>query len=204
MQWLKKQQHLDETPNWLYPLFFGLLCGILFIMILGERYLEADGILGSEMLDKMLYLEMNKGALLLYVLKQRMTTIFILVLLSSTFFGIIALYCYVGWIGFSAGVIFTVAAIRFGAKGILIMIASMFPHYIIYIPIIFIFLNWCYELCSKLYFPSKSLGSNFGNKKQVFARFFIYLCFATLVIILGGLLESYVNSYIIVFILKLI
>lgn len=204
MYLFKKIQSTKETPNWLYPFLFGFIFGILFIFVWGEGYLSEDGILGNSSIGRLQYIEISSGKLFIYAMKQRLSSILLIVLLSSTFFGIIAIYTYIGWIGFSTGILFTVAATRFGAKGIIFILAGIFPHYIIYIPIFILLINWCYELCTKLYFPERCFGSIYGSKKQLLLRFIIRVMLIILVAIIGVFLESYVNSYIIVKFMKFI
>lgn len=193
-----------DNKNWLVPFLFGFAFGILLIFLWGESYLSEDGILGNNSLGRLQYIEISCGKLFIYALKQRLSTIFIIALLSSTFFGIIAIYTFVAWMGFSIGVLFTVAATRFGARGILFIFASIFPHYIIYIPVFIILINVCYELCTKLYFPERCFGSIYNGKKQLLLHFACYITLLSLVTIIGVLLESYVNSYIIVKFMKFI
>lgn len=191
------------TIKWLLLFLFGFIVGIFILNFRQERFLAEGSILDESSLAILKYMEVNKKSFLIYVLKQRLGTVWLIVLLSSSVLGIAAVYMYTIWLGVSMGFLMSVLTVRFGMKGIALFLVSTFPHYLLYVPAAVLLIAWGYRLSVKLYFPKKDRFDNYGSKRQMFFRFFAQLCIIHGVVIIGCLLESYVNPDIITKFLKI-
>lgn len=162
-----------------------------------ETLLTEEGIFSAASVSRLKYIEIDNGRFLKYVLKQRLGEGFMLILLSATGMGIAAMYIWVVWQGVLAGMTITAAIIRFGIKGILLLLGSLFPHQLLIIPAQVMLLGWCYE--------NNRTGQRFGGymssfhdgKRQQFLRQGIALLWIMIVILIGCILESYVNPMLI-------
>jgi len=188
--------------NHVYMLWFYLFLGSfflgVFLMNMGnETLLTEEGIFSAASISRLKYIEIDNTRFLKYVLKQRMGEGALLVLLSTTGIGLAAIYAWVIWQGVLAGMTITAAIIRFGVKGLLLLLGSLFPHQLLIIPAEVMLLGWCFE--------NNSRGQRFGNfappfynsKKQQFLRQGIALLWILIVILIGCILESYVNPMLI-------
>ena len=111
----------------------------------------------------------------LFVLKERITIIIALFLLSTTDFGRWFVYANVLWYGAGTGLFFTIALLRYGIKGILLLVAGMFPHYLIYVPALILTLHVSEE------------------KRTINRKLCVQLLVIIIVVITGCILECYVN-----------
>ena len=161
-----------------------------------------DGILNISTLSRIRYLNVNGTMLLRYTLFERFKSAFILIILSTTFLGISALYFFVMMQGVLSGMFLTAAVIRYGFRGILLLLAGIFPQQLLLIPAWIMLLNWCYHLCCKFYFPERDVGLN-SNQSHFLLRKCIFLLWIMAVVIIGSILESYVNPIILSEVLKL-
>lgn len=192
MQLLKNREK-TETSRWLLPFLIGFVAGVLLWNFGGKSMTEESGLLDEYTLGKISSMELNHNAFFFYVLQQRTGTLWLLAMVSSTFAGIYLLYAYVVWLGFSGGALLSAAVIRYGIKGVLLMIMSCLPQYLLYLPAIFLMLGLGYSFCVKLYYPAKDTGYFGMGRKQLLLRYFLLFLLVHLVVITGAVLESYVN-----------
>ena len=120
-----------------------------------------------------------------------MRNVLMLVLLSTTYLGLVVCGMAALWYGMSAGVVLVTALIRYGLKGALLVIVGVFPHYLVYVPgTIFIFL-WC-ERIYQLIYLERRIAIRGVALRQLTGR--ILRLLAILILLLAGcVLEGYVN-----------
>lgn len=152
--------------------------------------------LGAASLGRLKYLEINGGAFLLYVLKKRFRTIILLCVLATTYAGVLAISLFSIWLGMTAGFFLSAAAIRYGMKGILLILAGILPQYFVLVPAVIMLMNWCYQLCTWLYFPYRCCENTCRIKQQYYIKKILQILIIFGVVIIGSLLESYVNPII--------
>ena len=121
---------------------------------------------------------------ILFILKERLAIIYSMFLLATTSLGNIYVHLSVLWYGISSGLFLTIVLMRYGIRGILLLIAGMFPHYLIYVPAIILTLH-----ISK-------------DKRTINSKFVGQLLVITVVVIIGCILECYVNPAVVAKILK--
>ena len=188
--------------NQIYMLWFYLFLGSfflgVFLMNMGnETLLTEEGIFSVTSVNRLKYIEIDNGRFLRYVLRQRMGEGAALILLSTTGIGLTAIYIWVIWQGVLAGMTITAAIIRFGIQGLLLLLGGMFPHQLLIIPAEVMLLGWCYENGRRGQPMAGRQQPFYTGKKQQFLRQGIGLLWILIVILIGCILESYVNPMLI-------
>lgn len=162
-----------------------------------ELFLSEAGIFSTAAINRLKYIEIDSGSFLKYVLKNRIGEGAALILLSSTGIGLIAVHFCIVWQGVLAGMTITAATIRFGIKGLLLILGSVFPHQLLLIPAYIMLLGWCYENCSRGRASDQYAVPYYRSRKQQLLRQGIMLLWIWMVILIGCILESYVNPILI-------
>ncbi|MDE6608494.1 MAG: stage II sporulation protein M [Lachnospiraceae bacterium] len=188
----------ENIPK-LWILLFG---GCFLLGILGTNFWKTDlidksGFLGEYMLLCMKQVQINYGEYFWFLVRRRIGEAIFLAVISSTYLGLIGIYLYISWAGFATGIFLAGAGIRYGTKGILLFLGSMMPHQLLLIPCGIFFVYWCYRMCMALYYPDLCKEPYYGSKKQFLIRKFIQFQIILGVVIIGCLMECYVNPYIV-------
>ena len=128
---------------WFY-LFVGSFFLGVFIMNMGNGFwLSQDGIFSAASVNRLKYIEIDSGRFLKYVLKNRMGESIVMILLSTTGIGLISVYACIVWQGLLAGMTITAAVMRYGIKGLLLILWGGFPPQRFLIPGQVLLLGWC-------------------------------------------------------------
>ena len=181
-----------ERPNWALPFFAGLLAGIALVYLNTGVFLSESGFLSRMNLERLERLELNEGMFFLYVLRERLGTLWLAAILSTTFVGIVTTYLFVLWTGVCGGVAAAVSIMRYGIKGFLLLAGGMMPHFLLYIPAFLLLADWCFQVCTRLYYPVRDFTeSREGKQKNPGILFHFLLLHGML--IAGAILESSVN-----------
>lgn len=183
----------DYVKNAIRIFFMGIILGIIFIFLCRNKLQTDIYLLNEEWIVQMQNSQVNSKALFVYVLFKRLKEMGLLVLLSTTVVGVICLYGYVALLGAGTGIFLAVACLRYGFKGLILMLWASFPHGLIYLPVFLYIFHLCYLLCIKLYFPHKDYWKSSSSTKVFLFKNAIYISIAIVVVIIGILLESYVN-----------
>jgi len=162
-----------------------LVAVMLFLLIRKGELLIQTSFLSEASLNTIKE-ELTRGnkKLFLYILKERAAIILALFVLSTTYLGGMFVYLNVIWYGAVSGLLLTIALLRYGMKGILLIAGGALPHYLIYVPAVILALRLSRE------------------KRTVNSKFCIQLFVLLAVIVAGCLLECYVNPFFVVKILK--
>lgn len=190
------------TKNQVYMLWFYLFLGSflagVFLMNMGnETLLTENGLFSVSSIERLKYIEIDNGRFFQYVLKHRMGEGAVLILLSSTGIGIVSIYASIVCQGILAGMTITAAIMRFGIKGLLLLLGGLFPHQLLLIPAGIMLLGWCYENCTENRLRGEYGTAYYGSKRQKLLRQGIGLLWIATVVLIGCILESYVNPILI-------
>lgn len=186
----------------LYIFMLGLFLGIVFVNIKHDVWIKDDGLLSSAMMKQLQNSEPNGSYLLGYIVKHRVSVILIVSMLASTIIGLPIVCAYVCYLGVSAGCMLSVAVIRYGVRGLFFMAAAIFPQGFLLIPAYFLLFTWSLDCNRSLYGRGDGLdGRYFLGKQFILSRGIRLLGIVTLVI-MGCVVESYVNTQIVHFVLK--
>ena len=188
-----RQEKRKVYSRWFYIFLFGFLIGILLMNFGSNIFLKEDEVFSTAAINRLQDLEVDGGNFMRYEMPQRLKMVLMLFLISTTCFGIIAAYAYIAWHGVLAGMLITAAIIKFGIKGILLIMAGIFPQHLLFIPAAVMMLCWCYQTCCFLYFPEKSVWPLYQNRKRQYIHQAGMLIWIICVVIIGCILECYVN-----------
>lgn len=190
---MQKSEKNRIYMRWFYLFMGSFFLGVVIMNLGTETFLSETGIFSTASMNRLKYIEINNMSFLKYVLKHRMGEGAVLILLSSTAIGLISVYACVVWQGMLAGMTITAATIRFGIKGLLLILGSVFPHQLLLIPAQIMLLGWCYENCCRGHLSGNYISPYYRSKKQQFLHQGIILLWIWIVILIGCFLESYVN-----------
>lgn len=183
--------------SWLYLFVGSFFLGILIMNMGNEIFLGEAGIFNTSTMNRLKYIEINDGKFLAYVLRQRLGGCVVLLILSTTALGLISAYGVVLWQGMITGMLITAAVIRYGIKGLLLILGGMFPHQCLLIPGGIMLLGWCLENYYWFHRYGKGTVPYFRSRRQQFFHQGILLLWIFLVMLIGCVLESYVNPILI-------
>lgn len=186
----------------------GFVAGLILMNMGKKALLENTGLLSEYTLYEMKYSEIDSNAFFLYVVQKRAGAALILAVLSTTWLGLAATWTCAAWLGISFGMLVMASVLRYGLKGILLILVGVFPQILVYFPVALLLLQWSYEFCTAMYFPSRASRGAFGSgepleKNQMIRRKVVQFLFLLIVVIIGCILESYVNPKLVSNLLKI-
>lgn len=182
------------------PIFLVSAAVGILAMNLGKSILLDDtGLFDEYILYGMKYMTVDNNALFSYVFRERMIKLLALAVLSTTYLGLAVCVCTIAWYGMSAGAFLSALTLRYGIKGIILALVSIFPQYLFYIPVLLALLTWCVSLYRGIYNRTINLGEDKTFLPKKLAKLFIILLAAAA----GCILEAYVNPYLLLNYLKI-
>ncbi len=194
------------------PVFLtGFFLGTVIMNMGKSILLEKTGLLDEYTLYHMKYMTINSNALFYYVLRQRLGTLLVMAVFATTYLGLAVEIGVVLWYGLAGGSFLSALVIRYGLKGVLFAVTGMIPQYLLYVPAMVLLLFWCENVCRSIYFRHTVYGENGGHgirrnipllqKKTPIIQLLLLGGIAVLVI-MGCMLESYVNPFLLSGLLK--
>lgn len=182
--------------KWLCLFSLGFIVGIFLTNFQSSVFAGEYGLFNETSLNRLKYLEIENYTFFRYVTAMRVKDYLLVGLLSITCIGLVVSYGAVAWQGMLMGMVVTVAVIRFGMKGLLLVLVSFFPHQLLLLPAGMMMLLWCCQNYSLFCMTGKRLWLSGPNKKY-FIRQFLMLIWILAVVMIGCVLESYVNPLLI-------
>ena len=152
-------------------------------------WFQTTGILDEDTLYRMKYMTVDSGVLFAYVLCKRCRNFFVLIIMATTYLGLVFCGGITVKYGFSIGFFISTAIYRYGIKGLLLGIVGAFPQYLCYVPAILLLIRWCEELHRSIYFYHNITGQ---GKKSLPGRLG-KLALILMVLVFGCILECFVN-----------
>lgn len=186
----------------LYLFMLGLFLGIVFVNIKHDVWIKDDGLLSSAMMKQLQSSEPDGSYLFGYIIKHRVSVILIVSLLASTIIGLPIVCAYVCYLGVSAGCMLSVAVIRYGVRGLFFMAAAIFPQAFLLIPAYFLLFIWSLDCNRSLYGRVDGMEGRYFVGKQFILSRGIRLLGIIILVIMGSVVESYVNNQIVHFVLR--
>ncbi|MDE6979864.1 MAG: stage II sporulation protein M, partial [Lachnospiraceae bacterium] len=95
------------------------------------------------------------------------------------------------YLGITIGMLSVISIINYGVKGVLLMSAFLFPQWICYIPVLFVWYGFLGErrrVRRELYAGDRKMGKK--------AEWLVFAAGGMVLLICGIFLESYINPYI--------
>ena len=157
---------------------------MIFLLMRKNTVLIQTSIFSENTLKEIQVLLSGEAPTFLFLLQQRLAIILSLFILSTTTLGNLYVYMNVLWYGISSGLFLAIVLMRYGVKGLLLLVAGMFPHYLIYVPALILVFHLSRE------------------KRTVNSKYILQLLVISSVVMIGCILECYVNPEVVAKILK--
>lgn len=203
---MDKTIHLRAEEHFIYVFLLGFFVGVLFINVWKDMLITNMGFLDEEMLYQMKYAKLDNNDFFAYVFRQRIILFACLTIGATTYLGIVMTYGALLWFGFAGGIFMASATVRYGFKGILLLAGVFMPQYIIYVPVFGMLIKWCYYICCTMYFPKRIQSEQerqYRNKKTFIIVNVVRVLMLFFGVIIGILLESYINPIFLTKLLKI-
>ena len=198
------QQTAPKNGYYVVYLFtIGLFLGILIVNTGYDTWIDNSSLLGTDMIVRLKNSIPDANGLFGYVLKHRLSVVCMLGLLATTMVGLPAVCGYICYMGLSAGCLLSVAVIRYGIRGLFLMIAGIFPQGLLLIPAYAALFLWAVGMNRMLYSRGTSREYYGGYGKRIYLKKGMQMAGIIGAVIAGCLLESYVNPGILQFVLKI-
>lgn len=188
----------------LLHLFMGGFClGILILNLFRQPLLVETGLLDEYTLYHLKYITIDSNVFFVYVLRERLGAVLLLSVLATTYLGLAAVWIYTVWLGAAAGMLLSTCVIRYGIKGMLLVLTGLFPQQLLYVPACIFLLYWSYDLCANIYFPGLIMENYNIRSRQKIVKKILQLFLVIGVVIIGCIFESYVNPQLVINFLKI-
>ena len=187
----------------IYLFTIGLFLGILFVNLGYDTWIKDGSLLGADMITRLKNSVPDGGGLFGYVMKHRLFTVCMLGILATTIIGLPAVCGYICYAGLSAGCLLSVAVIRYGIRGLLLMAAGILPQGVLLIPAYMALFVWAVGVNRMLYSKNPYKEYYIKYSRQVYIKKGLQIMGIVAVVIIGCLLESYVNPKLMHLILKI-
>lgn len=170
-------------------LFFGIISANLFRNTLVNDIVEYQ---------LKLFIDINNNTLeyskiFLFVLMENLKHFFVFWILSITILGIPYIAFKICGFGFLTGFYISVVSLQYGLKGLLLILVSVLPQGLIYLPVGIICLYKGYELTRKIYHDNRSHLMGLLN---IIKPYFLLILILAIAILLGSFMEAYIGSFI--------
>lgn len=187
----------------IYLFTIGLFLGILIVNLGYDTWIKDGSLLGADMIVRLKNSVPDGSGLFSYIMKHRLFTVCMIGLLATTIIGLPAVCGYICYTGLSAGCLLSVAVIRYGIRGLLLMAAGILPQGILLIPAYIALFVWAVSVNRMLYSKNPYKEYYIKYSRQVYIKKGLQIMGIAAVVIIGCLLESYVNPKLLHLILKI-
>jgi stage II sporulation protein M len=194
MRQFKLQLHrLSVVQTAVILLIIGLFFGVLFANVFKNSYdkqmLNYQNTTFSDITSNAI----DYAGLFRYVLTKNFGEFVIFWLLCVTILGIPYMAYKIISFGFLTGFFISAVSMQYGVKGILLILAYVFPHGLVYLPIAIMCLYKGFDLCRAIYHDNRTRIS--GLTALIRPKFVMILILAV-ALVMGSFLEAYVGSFI--------
>lgn len=184
----------------------GLFLGILAVNLGHDLWITEEGLLNYGMLEQLKNSIPEGSGLFPYVTKRRMMAVCVIGVLSTTMAGVVAVCGYIFYLGLTAGCLLSVAVIRYGIRGLLLAISGLMPQGLLLAPGYLMLFCWGMELNRLLYgqgsYPYQGMIRTLQG--GIWVKKIAQILAIALVVIIGCVIESYVNPKLLHFILNIL
>lgn len=186
-----------------YLFLIGFFMGILIVNLGHDAWVRNGGLLGTEMMSRLKNSRPEGESLVGYIVRHRLSAVCVLSLVSTTIVGMPVLGAYICYTGLAAGCLLSVAVVRYGIRGLLFMVGVLFPQALLLVPAYIGLFLWAASVNQILYAPRTQLEGYERFGRRFYIKKGVQMIGITAVVIIGCLLESYVNPNIVHFVLKI-
>lgn len=173
-------------------LVIGMFLGILCANVFQEHFTKNLQLYEDNVFTEIAGCEINHDGLFRYVLGNNFSDFAMFWLLSITILGIPYMALKIASFGFFSGFFISAMTMEYGFKGIILVLVYMFPHGLMYLPIVLICLYRGYLMCTEIYQSSHT--SLIGIVKPV-KKNLLFIVLLAIALIFASFLEAYPGAY---------
>lgn len=193
MKHLKLQlKRLNVVQISVFLLIFGVFLGILCANIFKDNYINQIRSYEKDLFSKIASNDIDYAGLFRYILGKNFNSFFVFWLLSITLLGIPYMALKIVSFGFFAGFFISAVTMEYGMKGMLLVVVYVFPHGLLYLPLILISLYKGFELCKTIYHGNRT--SITGVAKLV-KSYLAIIAILAVVLLIASFLEAYPGAF---------
>jgi len=186
-----EEEKLKLANKQLIIFIIGICGGILLANLVKSELLSGTELLGENALLQARYAVIDNKSLFLRLLGQRLGEAMLLMLLSTTFLGLAAVWFYVLYYGLSLGLLLTTLLAGHGGKGLLLLAAGLLPQMLVYVPVWALLLALAERTCRRLYYLNGNEG--LAGLKRMGIHLSAQTGLLLFMLAVGCWLEAYVN-----------
>lgn len=179
----------------------GICGGILLANLVKSELLSGTELLGEDALLQVRYAVIDSKSLFLRLLGQRLGEALLLILLSTTFLGLMAVWFYAFRYGLSLGLLLTALLAGHGVKGVLLLVVGLMPQMLVYVPVWVLLLALAERTCRRLYYLNGNEG--LAGLKRMGIHLSAQAGLLLFMLAVGCWLEAYVNPYLLRMVVKI-
>ncbi|TCK97967.1 stage II sporulation protein M [Natranaerovirga hydrolytica] len=203
----KKIEKLNVSVNrnitFLMLFIIGIVIGSLFANYLDPNQRNELSFINNHFISEYNYWALNYIELFKHILLSRLKIIMYIWFFGLTFFGIPLIIVFILYFGISFGFVISLGTLMYEGKGLLLNIFYFLPHYMVYVPVFLFLIHKSFELCAILYFKKLALIKSYRvNQKQLFIEYMLVLLVCILLVVIGTLLETFVNPHMVRWIIE--
>lgn len=173
-------------------LIIGVFLGVLCANVFQENYSIQMQNYEDNVFSKIIINDIDYSGLFQYVLGKNFNDFVIFWLLSITILGIPYMALKVTSFGFFSGFLISAVAMRYGIKGLLLVLAYVFPQGLLYFPISIICLLKGFELCRTIYSENRN---SLGGISKIVKKYLILILLLAIALVIASFLEAYPGAY---------
>lgn len=193
MNVLKRQfRKMGEVKFGLVLVIAGGILGLIVARVLKDFYWNNINIMDADYLKKIRDTSIDYSALLGYVYWNIFKPFVLFWVVTVTALGIPYIGLCLVYIGFQSSFFVTIVLMKYGFKGILLIFGYTFPQYLIYIPVIFLCLRSGFYLNKILHYENVSRK----GRSEIIIKQILLIVALGILLALGGLVETYTNTFI--------
>jgi stage II sporulation protein M len=193
---MKKFKLLINSPNVIQVaiilLIIGLFLGVLCANVFSDHFTDSLRIYEDNVFTEIMNSEINHAGLFRYVLGNNFNDFVIFWLLSITILGIPYMALKVASFGFFAGFFISAVTMEYGFKGIILVLVYLFPHGLLYLPIVLICLYKGYLLGRDIH---QSSHTSLAGVLKPLRENLIIIVLLAVALIFASFLEAYPGAY---------
>ena len=194
MKQFKLQFHkLNVIQIAIILLVLGLFLGVLCANIFRENYVNQIQVFEDDVFSKITASSIDYTGFFGYVLSKNFSSFIIFWLLSVTILGIPYMAFKVTSFGFFSGFFISAITMRYGIKGLVLVIAYVFPQGLLYLPISLFCLYKGFELCRTIYSENRN---NFGGIMKLLRGYLPIILLLAVALFIASFLEAYPGAFI--------
>ena len=149
--WTRMKRRVLEKNHLLLLFGLGVLIGLFLLKKDGKILQTQSGFMDECLLAKMKTVSIDKAEYLSYVFGNRLWFVCGMVVMATTYLGSMAAYLTTVGLGTMMAVFLRTLIGRYGLKGFILALGSLFPQYILYFPAFFLLNGWCISTCRLLH-----------------------------------------------------